>query len=123
MRYFADASVDREARVSLPDGGEYTIRVFDGKEAALASMREQKIRTTSLLEAKDEPSRRYFVFFAEKGDPMVEELLIPGHPFDLAALCVNRARLYEWASVGAFSLCYAINLVFALVLFGLWIVR
>jgi hypothetical protein len=54
---------------------------------------------------------------------MAERLLIPGDPFDLATLCVSRARLYEVLSLGAFGLCYAMNLICAVVLFGLWIVR
>ena len=99
------------------------MRVFVGKDSALESMEKKKIRTTSLLEGKDEPSRRYFSFFAEKDDPMAEHLLIPGHPFELASLCVNRARLYELLSIGAVGLGYAMNLVCALILFNLWIVR
>ncbi len=119
MRYFDNAGTI----VSLPDGGNYTLREFDTREAALESMGKPKVRTTSLLEAEGESTRQYFVFHAEGTDPMAEEIMIPGHPFELAALCVNRARLYEWASIGAFGVCYAVNLIFALILFSLWVVR
>jgi hypothetical protein len=123
MRYFDEVTTEGEVAALLPDGGKYVMRAFDRKEVALESMEEQKIRTTSLLEAKDESSRRCFVFSVETDDPMAECLMIPGNPLDLATLCVRRARLYEVLSFGAFGLCYAMNLICALVLFGLWIVR
>lgn len=123
MRYLENPTVEAEQTAQLPDGGRYTVRVFRSKEAALASMREKKIRTTALLKAEDEAERQYFVFDAGGSDPMAEELLIPGHPFEIASLCVRKARLYEWISLGAFGLCYVINLLFALTLFGLLIVR
>lgn len=123
MRYFTDVSDETRKTTVLPDGGEYTMRVFVGKDAAFESMEDKKVRTTSLLEARDEVSIRYFGFFAETDDPMAERLLVPGHPFELASLCVNRARLYELLSIGAVGLSYFMNLVCALILFGLWIVR
>ena len=123
MRYFERSSAKAVETVGLPDGGEYTMRVFGNKEAALGAMSERKIRASSLLKIEDEQERQCYVFSAEGSDPMAEELLIPGHPYELAALCMSKARLYEWSSVGAFSLCFFTNLLFALVLFGLWIVR
>ena len=123
MRYFTDISDQTSKTTVLPDGGEYTMRVFAGRDAAFQSMQDKKIRTTSLLEARDEASRRYYGFFAEKDDPMAERLLIPGDPFELASLCVNKARLFELLSFGAVGLSYAMNLVCALILFGFWIVR
>ncbi len=123
MRYFSSKSGSLVERATLPDGGEYTMRSFKNKDTALESMDKQKIRSTSLLEANDVSAKRCFVFRSDGSDPMAETLLIPGHPLELAALCVRRARLYEWSSVGSFLLCYAINMVLILLLFGLWIIR
>jgi hypothetical protein len=123
LRYLDGQSLHADKKVSLPDGGSYSVQIFDTRESALAVMDERKIRSTTLLEAKDDPSRRFFVFSAENDDPMAERILIPGHPLELAELCVRKARTYEWLSVGAFALGYAMNLICALILFGLWIVR
>lgn len=122
MRYL-DVGGKHHGQISLPDGGVYAMSFFNSREKALESMKERKIRTTSLLEAKDEPSREYVVFTTDQSDPMAEELLIPGHPNQLADLCVRRARMYEWISVIIFGFSYAANLFFALLLLSLWIVR
>jgi hypothetical protein len=129
MRYFGDRAFLGAARSVLPDGGIYSVRVYDDRATALEAMSRQKIRTTSLV--REQSEGKYHVFGSEHEgqdgssltqDPMAEHLLIPGDPHVLTSRCERKARIREMLAAVAFIGCYVLNLMGVFALFNLWIV-
>ncbi|MEW5816167.1 MAG: hypothetical protein AB1798_12330 [Spirochaetota bacterium] len=122
LRYFADVPGEVDfAEVHLPGGEPYImkkcmdIRPFEITQAE----QSPQIRTTALIRAKGLKLKDFYVFGvkgdkgmpAVPGDPMVEYLIVPGHPSTLSRQCAGKARKLEIFSALAFSAGLLINVI------------
>jgi len=131
LRYFPQSDLTKE--ISLPNGETYFCSLLPAVPWEILKGRG-RIRGTILqksLSPNAENFRERFYWFGilRKGDPypevstdpMVENVVLPGHPDLLAAACEKRAYKLELLSTLGFGLGFGMNLFIALRILALMV--
>ncbi|MBN2510175.1 MAG: hypothetical protein JXB03_07860 [Spirochaetales bacterium] len=118
VRFIGDYRLTGSTTLHLPNGELYGVRKFDaGTDISKFS---GKIRTGRYIAGKQLQGREYYAFgrvsgkdsneLLEIADPLVENIILPGEPFELSRICQRLARRTELFSGAAFGFGFLINL-------------
>ena len=118
LRFFPDEDVSKPCVLS--NGEQYICSVLRADEYFGLAERA-RLRTPSLT--KDEKAGGYFWFGIKRAssplpekstDPMIERIVVPGNPREVARKCERRARQLEILSMGFFVVGFGVNLLIVL---------
>lgn len=127
LRFFTDVTfADKVKKVNRDNGETYVMREISADELSLEEYKNIEVRKSPMvLRLLDTQPEHYFLFGVEKGednslvtskDPMVDKVILPGNPVELAGKCHHKARFYERLSLGIFFIGFLLNLGIAFII-------